>query len=140
MSLNASSETARVSQFGSTQLIASTLLLAACVTYFSAGCTSYEAGGAEESLDQYTYESTSTFPQSISIVDTRTSDLVWAMDIPVGQQLTIKFNDDVKRSNRVGYDEMTWGLNPVGGSGRSLSNTMRVPPRSARRIDGALRE
>ncbi len=78
-------------------------------------------------------------PQSVAVVDTRTGETVWAMDIPAGQQLTIHFKDVGKRSNELGYDEMDWQLNVIGSPNRSLGSTIRVPPAHARRIDGSLR-
>lgn len=104
------------------------------------GCMGYGAGGPMASKDQFTYESSPTMPQSVSVVDTRTGETVWAMDIPVGQQLTLVFKNAGKKSNELGYDEMQWQLNVIGAPGRSLGNAMRVPPAYARRLDGTIRE
>lgn len=105
------------------------------------GCAAgYSAGGPLASKDQYTFESTPTMPQSVSLIDTRSGETVWAMDIPVGQQLTILFKNTGKKANELGYDEMDWKLSVIGAPGRTLGNSMRVPPAYARRIDGSLRE
>lgn len=113
------------------------VLAAAMATGCAAG---YGAGGPLASRDQYTFESTPTMPQSIAVVDTRTGETVWAMDIPVGQQLTILFKNTGKKANELGYDEMDWQLNVIGAPGRTLGNSMRVPPSYARRLDGTVRE
>lgn len=104
------------------------------------GCTGYTPGGPQYSMERFTYESVPSMPQSVNLVDTRTGEVVWAMDIPVGQRLTIRFKDDQKKSTRLGYDEMVWGLHAIGAPGRTLPNSMRVPPSYARRLDGFVRE
>lgn len=105
------------------------------------GCISADnALGLQSSGRPETYLSTPGVPQSIAVVDTRTGETVWAMDIPVGQQLTLHFRDVGKRSNELGYDEMEWQLNAIGSPSRTLSNAMRVPPAYARRIDGSVRQ
>lgn len=117
------------------------VVVAATLAGMQGGCAAgYSAGGPLASKDQFTYESTPTMPQSISVVDTRTGETVWAMDIPVGQQLTLLFKNTGKKANELGYDEMEWQLNVIGAPGRTLGNAMRVPPSYARRLDGTVRE
>lgn len=117
------------------------LAMAGVAAGMLAGCAAgYSSGGPLASKDQFTYESTPTMPQSVAVVDTRTGETVWAMDIPVGQQLTILFKNTGKKANELGYDEMEWQLNVIGAPGRTLGNAMRVPPSYARRLDGTVRE
>ena len=63
----------------------------------SAGC--YYEGGPLRSIDRVTYVSTSWSPKTVTLIDTRTGESMWSVDIPVGQQLVIDFNAETRGDN-----------------------------------------
>lgn len=111
-------------------------LLAA--TAISSGC--YYEGGALRSNDRFTYASTSWQPKTVTIVDTRTGETLWSVDVPVGRQLVIDFNTERRADNTEWLpDEALWDIMPDTRRHGALKNKMRVPPASARRVDVTLR-
>lgn len=110
--------------------IAASLLAAAAAL---GGCRS--EGGIGYSGDSYTYVSRTWEPKTISVVDTRTGETVWTLELPVGKQLNLKF---VKGTgpNEFYPDEIQWKVVEAGNAG--LANTtsrLPCPPRDARRIE-----
>lgn len=99
----------------------------------------YDEGGSGASIDEFTYVSYPHTPKTITIVDTRTEEVVFAMDIPVGQQLVINFDDPERRAGEFMSGEMKWGLMSAGSRFGGLRNRINVPPASARRIDMVIR-
>lgn len=103
------------------------------------GCTvGYNPHGQGRSNDTFTYISTSHEPKTITLIDTRTSEKLWTCEVPVGQQLVVRFLDD-ERSESRGWDTMKWRLMPAWTAWGTLDNSMSVPPNTARRIDMTLR-
>jgi len=82
-----------------------------------------------------TYYSTESLQKSVTVVDTRTEQPVFSMDIPVGKQLTIQFMAD-KGDDPVNTPDMmyyqVWDLGTTVGQ---LRNSMTVPNAASRRID-----
>lgn len=113
-------------------LVASLSLLAGCAGY-------YAPGGDGRSRDTFTYVSTSHMPQTITLVDTRTGESLWTTDVPVGQQLVVRFRN-LKEGEAEGTDEMRWALMPAGTRNGRLTNSVQVPSAPYRRLDGTLRE
>ncbi len=104
------------------------------------GCTAgYHPHGQGRSNDTFTYISTSHEPKTMTLVDTRTSEKLWTCEIPVGQQLVVRFMDDERAESR-GWDTMKWRLMPAGTAWGTLDNAMSVPPYTARRMDMTLRK
>lgn len=104
------------------------------------GCTAgYHPHGQGRSNDTFTYISTSHEPKTITLVDTRTSEKLWTCEVPVGQQLVVRFMDDERAESR-GWDTMKWRLMPAGTAWGTLDNAMSVPPYTARRVDMTLRK
>lgn len=119
--------------------------LAGAVFAASCGPTSvyrpyFDEGGSGASIDEFTYVSTSEQPKTVTVVDTRTQETVFALDIPVGQQLVINFDD--KSANRDKYmsGQMRWAVMPAGNRYGSLRNRIDVPPAGSRRVDMTLRK
>jgi hypothetical protein len=82
-----------------------------------------------------TYYSTEPLPMTITLVDTRSEEPVFAMEIPVGKQLTLQFRED-KGDDPVGTpDLMVYEVFPRGTKGGKLRNALTVPNRYCRRID-----
>lgn len=104
----------------------------------SAGC--YYEGGPLKSIDRFTYASTTWQPKTITIIDTRTGETLWSVDVPVGEQLVIDFNTPANADNAAWLPDVAeWQLFPYPTRSGQLTNTMRVPPHSARRVDVTLR-
>ena len=112
-------------------LVAATLVLAGC--YGPRGAIYPYSGSG------YTYVSSEMQPVTVTLVDTRTEEPFFKMEIPVGKQLTLNFlegkgDDPVERPDRMVYAIMDAGTS----TGR-LTNQLTCPPRGSRRIDYALR-
>jgi hypothetical protein len=90
------------------------------------------------SLDEFTYISRPWEPKTITVVDTRTNESVWSVDIPVGQELVVGFSKGTG-PNEYTPDEIVWGLMPAGQQFGQRHNRMPCPPSSARRLDMAIR-
>lgn len=115
----------------------SILLLAALAASTLGACANnmWYPGGPLRSIDQYTYESTSWYPQTVSLVDTRTDQVIWTVDVPVDQQLVMRFNKGEGDDNRVTPDMMEWDVWPIGQRSGQPQYTMNVPPADCRRVD-----
>lgn len=102
------------------------------------GC--YYPGGPMWSWDQFTYESTVWQPYTITLVDTRTGQTLWTVDVPVEQQLVMRFNDGQGTADNITPTMMEWELMPRGRRFGGLANAMPVPGRESRRVDVTLRK
>lgn len=103
------------------------------------GCYAPDGGSYPSSNGTFTYFSTTTSPKTIAIVDARSEEAFFTMELPVGKQLTFKFLTGGGNDAIVTPDRMQWELFDIGtGTGR-LTNQMTVPPAMARRIQVALR-
>lgn len=114
-----------------------TALLAVLV--FASGC--YRPGGA---LMPYTgapqtYYSTETRPKTVRIVDVRTNDVVFSMDIPVGKQLTMDFEDGAGDDPVYTPDTLRYEVFDLGTKTGKLRSQMSVPNANCRRVDITLR-
>ncbi|MBI1302632.1 MAG: hypothetical protein GC172_02435 [Phycisphaera sp.] len=112
-------------------LVAAMLALAGC--YGPRGAIYPYSGSG------YTYVSSEMQPVTVTLIDTRTEEPFFKMEIPVGKQLTLNFlegkgDDPVERPDRMVYAIMDAGTS----TGR-LTNQLTCPPRGSRRIDYALR-
>jgi hypothetical protein len=107
-------------------------------TALSAGC--YYEGGPLKSIDRFTYASTTWEPKTITLIDTRTGETLWTADVPVGKELVIDFNVPANADNSEWLPDVAeWEIFPYPTRSGQLTNTMRVPPRSARRVDVTFR-
>lgn len=103
-----------------------------------AGC-SWTPGGSAWSLDRYTYESSAYQPQTVSIVDTRTQQVVRTWEIPVGKKLQMEFFTDVAGGTSDSPDKLDFDLCDAASDWSTPTQSMFVPPRWARRVDMKLR-
>jgi hypothetical protein len=106
------------------------------------GCDSLNTmkpGGRMASLDQHTYTSTAHSPKTVRLVDTRSQEEIWSMDVPVGQKLVMRFYADKSKGNVHNPDVMRWRLIPTMRGTTRLDNSMPVPASWARRIEWELR-
>ena len=87
-----------------------------------------------------TYESTSLRPKTISLIDTRTQEVLWSVDVPVDQQLVVAFvQDGADNDDETMPDLMKWQIFDAGKLFGNLENRMPVPNRHARLLELALR-
>ena len=112
-----------------------TLGLISVVTILLAGC--YNPRGAFYSHvgQAATYWSTESLPATITIIDTRTSEPFFTVEIPVGKQLVLDFQDGEGDDDLLTPDLMRYDVMPLGQTTGTLRNGITVPDRFSRRID-----
>ena len=112
------------------------LLVCACGSLIvGCGWPGQRPGGSQYSLDEFTYESTPDLPQSVKLIDIGTNATLWQLDVPVGQQVVIRFQDDYDPDNVTRPALMHWEVKPRGDEFGELHNTMPCPGRTHRRVD-----
>ena len=82
-----------------------------------------------------TYFATERMPKTITLVDTRNGEVVFAMEIPVGKQLTIDFDKGTGDDPVHRPDLMRYQVFPIGTTFGRLRSSMSVPNAWSRRID-----
>lgn len=125
-----------------TSLRPAALVIAAAATLTSlGGCVNqmWNPGGPLASRDAYTYESTTVMPQTVTLTDLRTEQVLYTWVIPVDQQLIIRFRQGEGNDNNVTPDRCEWDLIPRGKASATPRYAFNVAPASARRIDSFLR-
>lgn len=100
----------------------------------------WSAGGDLASNDRYTFVSTPHAPQTITIIDTRSGEIIWSRDVPVGQQLNLRFVPEANEDNPVRPDVMKYGVTEAGRRFARLTDSITVPAADSRRIDVELRK
>ncbi|MCH2161994.1 MAG: hypothetical protein MK085_09000 [Phycisphaerales bacterium] len=115
------------------------LLAALLIALIPAGCYGPNGGLYPASNSTFTYYSTTTSPKSITIIDIRTEEAFFTMDLPVGKQLTFKFMDGGGDDSIYTPDRMLWEVWDLGTQTGRLTNQLTAPPSSARRIQVAIR-
>lgn len=99
----------------------------------------HDEGGTGMSQDTFVYVSRPHEPKTITLIDTRSGEALWTMDVPVGSKLVIDFEADESEGVPERPDLMRWELmNDTDLLGR-LDNAMPVPAATARRLDVTLR-
>ena len=118
-----------------------TILLTLSIIFIS-GCKMYSPGGNaffNGPDSAATWESTEEFPKTITLIDTRSGEKVFVMEIPVGKQLVIDFETGSGNDTVETPDLMRWEIFDVGIGWGALNNAMTVPNRWSRRLDIAMR-
>tara|TARA_Y100001933_G_scaffold28309_1_gene23661 strand:+ start:84 stop:557 length:474 start_codon:yes stop_codon:yes gene_type:complete len=116
-------------------------LLAAGLTV-AAGCQAWSTQrprGRMASLDQHTYASTPFEAKTVRLVDTRTAEELWSVDVPVDYKVVVRFYEDKSEDNQDFPDVMRWEIIPADDWGTLLENQMPVPSKHARRLEWELR-
>lgn len=126
----------------STLALRAALAVAGGAASLLAGC--YTEGGGQMSMDRFTYVSTPSQPKTITLVDTRTFESIWSIDVPVGQQVAVQFIKDSKGEEGVTPDAyrpdiMRWSLMKAYNTSGELDNAIAVPPSYCRRLEMKLR-
>ena len=113
-------------------------LCAGAMSMALTGC--FFEGGPGWSADRFTYQSTSWNPKTVSLIDTRTGETLWSVDVPVDQQLVVAFvQDGADNDDETMPDLMKWQIFDAGKLFGNLENRMPVPNRHARLLELALR-
>ena len=124
-----------------TRRVVLTILTAASLASV-AGCHAFatqKPGGRGTSIDQHTYASTAFEPKTVRLIDTRTHEELWSVDVPVDYKVVVKFFEDQSRDNVDNPDVMRWELMPSDSWGSLLDNQLPVPSKHARRLEFELR-
>ena len=82
-----------------------------------------------------TYWSTGSKPTTITIIDTRTMEPFFTVEIPVGKQLVLDFNKGDGDDNVLTPDLMRYEVFEIGTTSGTLRNALTVPDQFSRRID-----
>lgn len=104
------------------------------------GCIGYDPGGNMTSQDLFTYPSTPNWPQTVRLVDHRTGEVVWTAEVPVGQQLVMRFYEETDTGNPDYTAIMRWEMMPLGTRFGELNNAIPVPDKHSRRVDTYVRQ
>ncbi len=101
-------------------------------------CGCHSPGGPLYSADKHTYVSSEWQPWTVSVVDTRTGEAFWSVDVPVGEQLVVQFSRGTG-PNEYKPDELVWDVMPAGRWFGALRNRLPCPPSGVRRLEPELR-
>lgn len=112
--------------------------LLAAIALATPGCF-YSQGGSGASRDTHTFDSSSHFPKTVSLIDTRTDETIWSMEIPVGKRLVVRFVPD-KTEDPYRPDQMRWEIMTQDTFFGTLDNAMPVPDATCRLLKMELRE
>jgi hypothetical protein len=88
-----------------------------------------------EYSERYSYASDAWSPKTVSVVDTTTGAKIVSVDVPVGQQLNMEFDQLKTHSEAAGTTTLRYALKPAGDNSIAKGSQIEVPPPSARRID-----
>lgn len=116
-----------------------TSVAASIATLLLAGCYGPTGGMYPQTGGGYTYVSTEMQPVTITVVDTRTDEPFFKLEIPPGKQLTMNFLDGKGDDPVLRPDRMVYSIWDAGTSTGRLTNQLTCPPAACRRIDYALR-
>ena len=117
------------------------MLLSIATTLMS--CQMYKPGGNayfNGPNSAATWQSTEEFPKTVTLIDTRSGERFFVMEIPVGKKLVIDFVADSGDNTVLTPDLMMWEVFSSDVGYGPLSNSMTVPNGWSRRIDVTLRE
>jgi hypothetical protein len=131
--VSVASRTSRVTR------LAANLALAACTVVAIGGCYSTSPGLFSTSTDTHVYASTTMRPITITVIDVRTEEPFFRMEIPVGQQLNIDFEETGGDDPVLRPAKMSWAMWDAGKVLGSLTNSLSVPDKTSRRIEYTLR-
>lgn len=115
------------------------VLVAALLPLAFAGCYSPGGGLFKRSGGGYTYISTEMRPVTITVVDTRTEQPFYKLEIPPGKQLTMNFLEGKGDDPVLRPDRMVYSIFDAGKSTGRLTNQLTCPPAACRRIDYTIR-
>ncbi|HIB01819.1 MAG TPA: hypothetical protein EYO31_08165 [Phycisphaerales bacterium] len=121
--------------------IKSTILI--MIAGFLPSCQMYTPGGnpfTNGPDSAATYQSSEEFPKTVTLIDTRSGERLFVMEVPVGKKLVIDFVTDSGDNTVLTPDLMSWEVFSSNVAYGPLSNSMTVPNRWSRRIDVTMRD
>lgn len=106
-----------------------------------AGCLpGTNPGGHAWSLDKHVYASTVWEPKTVMVTDTVSGETLWVKEVPVGQQVVIRFfSDEARGDDPRRPDQMAWGMAPIGEAADDWEGRLDVPGRDWRMLSFELR-
>ncbi len=113
-------------------LLALAALLSGCYSSFSPGGNSF-------SNNHFTYASDAWSPKSVELIDTRTGQTLWSVDVPVGKKITMKFERNLGQAETSFPDRMTWVVQNLKSNSWRGKQEMIVPGRDARLVELSIR-
>jgi hypothetical protein len=116
-------------------MLARSLMLSVAAALILAGCYSPSGGWVKRRGAAVTYYSVESYPATVTIVDTRTDEPFFTIEIPVGNQLTLDFKEGEGDDPVLTPDLMVYQVFPLGTSIGRLRNSVTVPNEYSRRID-----
>lgn len=121
------------------RLLVLPIILALASVAFLTGC--YQPAGPMYSGNApLTWISTVHRPKTISLIDTRTGETLWSVDVPPNKQLVVKFDDKGDdASDEYMPAVMNWAIMEPKKHFGDLDNVIPAPPHWARRIEMTLR-
>ncbi len=87
-----------------------------------------------------TYWSSEMLPKTVLLVDVRTGDVIFSMDIPPGKQLSMDFVEGAGDDPVFSPDLMRYEVFDLGTTTGKLRSAMSVPNASSRRVDIEIRK
>jgi hypothetical protein len=118
-------------------------LIIAAVMLFLTGCQMYKPGGNaffNGPDSAATWLSTEEFPKTVTLIDTRSGERLFVMEIPVGKKLVIDFIEGSGDNPAITPDLMMWEVFASDVGYGPLSNSMTVPNGWSRRLDMTIRD
>ena len=116
----------------STPLLRIPALALSATLLAAGGCTIYRPGGSMYSTDTFTYPSTTWEPLTLSLQDRRTGETIWTAEVPVGQEVVVRFFREKYPDNPTLPDAMRWDFKKLGKWYGMLNNVIAVPPADSR--------
>lgn len=114
---------------------------AVLATASACGLVTHRPGGNMRSNDRHVYESTPYEPYTLELMDLRTGEAMWKVDVPVGRKAVIAFYPGRIDDAGSGYpDMMRWEIYDTKQGVNTLRSAIAVPPAHLRRIDVSLRD
>ena len=88
----------------------------------------------------HTYYSTETLPKTVRLVDVRTDEVVFSVDVPPGKQLTLDFVEGAGDDPVYSPDLLRYQIFDIGTTIGKLHNSLTIPAASSRRLDMFVRQ
>ena len=115
------------------------VFLGVATVFAGHGCTQKGGGllpSAAGTASPMTWDSTAALPKTVVIVDTRTGENVFEINIPMGQQLSVQFFEHKDpQKHPEAPDIMKYTLHPLGRWVGHLDQSVPVPHAWNRRVD-----
>ncbi len=99
----------------------------------------WREGGNQRSLNAFTYISTAHRPLTVTVTDVRTETPVWTIELPVGKQLSMRFEKNSKSTDDLKPYTLRYAIWPAGREYGVLDQTVPMPPEQFIRVDQTVR-